>query len=83
MAGIINARIDLSKIDESKITEKDGKKWLSISIVINNEADTYDNNVSLSISQSKEERENKVPKNYIGNGKVVWTDGKISKPEKF
>lgn len=83
MAGIINARIDLSKIDTAKITEKDGKKWLSISIVINNEADTYDNNVSLSISQSKEERENKVPKNYIGNGKVVWTDGKISKPEKF
>ena len=32
--------------------------------------------------QSKEERENKVPKKYIGNGSVVWNDGKITNAEK-
>ena len=28
-------------------------------------------------AQSKEEREAKTNKTYIGNGKVVWTDGNI------
>ena len=61
MSAIISASIDLSKIDKSKIFEKDGKKWLSISISINDETN-YDNNVGISIAQSKEEREAKTPK---------------------
>ena len=28
-------------------------------------------------SQTKEEREAKVARNYLGNGKVVWTDSNI------
>jgi hypothetical protein len=32
--------------------------------------------------QTKEERDAKAPKQYIGNGKVFWTDGKITKAEK-
>jgi hypothetical protein len=32
--------------------------------------------------QTAEERAAKSPKNYIGNGKVFWTDGKISVPVK-
>ena len=34
------------------------------------------------MSQSKEEREAKEAKTYIGNGKVVWTDGVITKADK-
>jgi len=33
-------------------------------------------------SQTKEERDAKVQKNYLGNGKVVWTDGNITLAEK-
>ena len=38
-------------------------------------------NVSVTDSQSKEEREAKAPKTYIGNGKVVWTDGQVTRAE--
>ena len=42
----------------------------------------YGNNVAITDSQTKEEREAKKPKNYLGNGKVVWTDGNIVLAEK-
>lgn len=81
MSSIINASIDLSKIDKSKIYEKDGRKWLSLQISVNDNLDNYGNNASVSIGQSKEEREAKTPKIYLGNGKVTWTDGNIYKAE--
>ena len=73
MATIINASIDLCKISKSKIKEVNGKKWLSISIVLNDEADEYGYTVSISENQTQEERANKDKKNYLGNGKVAWT----------
>ncbi len=33
-------------------------------------------------SQTKEEREAKMPKTYLGNGKVLWTDGKVTLAER-
>ena len=42
-----------------------------------NDETRYGNNASVTISQTQEEREAKKPKQYIGNGKVVWTDNKI------
>jgi len=76
MSAIINASIDLSKVDNSKVFEKDGKKWLNLSISINDETN-YGNNVGIALAQSKEEREAKQPKTYLGNGKVVWNNNII------
>jgi hypothetical protein len=80
---IINASIDVSKIDKSKIQSvdkdgnpfKNGAKYYSVSISIFDEADKYGNNVSIVQAQSKEEREGNVNKVYIGNGKVVFDKG--------
>ena len=33
-------------------------------------------------SQTKEERDAKVQKTYLGNGKVVWTDGTVTLAER-
>lgn len=55
---------------------------VSITISINDETSQYGSNVSGWVGQSKEEVEAKKPKYYVGNGKVFWTDGKISKPVK-
>ena len=52
--------------------EKETKR--SITILISDKVDNYGNNVSAWIAQSKEEREAKTPKKYIGNGKVVFID---------
>lgn len=72
MAKLISASIDLTKIDKSKIVEKDGKKWYNITIALNDEKDTYGNNVAISQGQTKDESAAKVKKVYLGNGKVVW-----------
>lgn len=81
MSTIISASIDLAKIDKSKIYEKDGKKYLSLQISVNDET-KFGNNVSIAIGQTKDEREAKADKTYLGNGKVVWTDGKVTVAEK-
>jgi hypothetical protein len=48
---------------------------------IGDKQDDYGNNASVFVQQSKEDREAKTHKQYVGNGKVVWTDGKIVKAE--
>ena len=42
----------------------------------------YDQNISAYVAQTKEEREAKKPKFYVGNGKTFYTDGKIQVPAK-
>lgn len=61
--------------------QKKGEKGISITISANDETNQYGQNVGSFVSQSKEEREAKKEKFYIGNGKVFWTDGKITKAE--
>ena len=75
MASIINASINLNHIDKSKIIEGKKGKYLPISIVINDEVDQFGNQGPITIAQSKEEREAKSAKTYLGNVKVVWTNG--------
>ena len=48
---------------------------------VNDKQDDYGNNASIFVAQSKEDRESKVKKNFVGNGKVAWTDGNIVKAE--
>jgi hypothetical protein len=73
MAKIINASIDLAKIDKTRITEKNGQKWYQIQVILNDEKDKFGNDVSIQQSQTKEEREAKKTKVYLGNGKVSWS----------
>jgi len=51
MSSIVSASIDLTKIEESKVIEKNGKRWLNLTISINDTTDTYGNNASVSINQ--------------------------------
>jgi hypothetical protein len=74
MGTLINASLDVSKITKSKI--KDGR-WLNVTISINDETGTYGHNTGVYESLSKDERDAGEKRNYIGNGKVVWTDGTI------
>lgn len=62
------------------IKGKDGYKNYTISI--SDETNQYGQNVVMYEQQSKEDRENKVQKKYIGNGSVIWNDGKITNAEK-
>jgi hypothetical protein len=79
MATLINASIDLTKVDKTKLVKG---KYLNLTIAVNDNLDNYGNNVSLTIQQSKEERDLKTSKRYLGNGKVVYTNGDVKVAEK-
>ena len=65
-----------------KVLELKNQDGISLNVSIGDETNQWGQNVSVSVSQTKDERESKKDKFYIGNGKVFWTDGKITKAEK-
>ena len=69
----------MSKITKSKIKDM---KYLDVTISVDDATNQWGKNASIYESQTKEEREAKAPKAYIGGGKVVWTDGSIKVAEK-
>lgn len=78
MSSIINLSIRVDKLPKEKFVKgKDGAVYFNCTLSINDEANQWGQNVSLTDSQTKEERESKKAKVYLGNGNVVWTDGKI------
>ena len=73
MAQLISASIDVTKITKSKLYKGEKGTYLNITISINDEIDQYGNQVGIIESLTKEENDAKVKKNYLGNGKIVWT----------
>jgi len=73
MNTLYTGSICLSDIDKSKIvkSEKNGKLYLSVDIWVNEQPDNYGNIGSINVRQSKEEREAKEKKTYIGNFKQL------------
>ena len=91
MASIIKASINLNEIPKDKIYVGKKGKYLPITITINDEVDQFGNQGPVVVEQSKEEREAKVAKVYLGNVKIlvehsVKKDGEfllVVRPEKL
>jgi hypothetical protein len=75
MASIIKASINLSEIPKDKIIPGKKGKYLPITITINDESDQFGNQGPIVVAQTKEERDAKEKKTYLGNVQVVWTNG--------
>ena len=75
MASIIKTSIDLHKIPKDKIYIGKKGKYLPITITINDEPDQFGNQGPVVVEQTKDERDAKTAKTYLGNVKVVWTNG--------
>jgi hypothetical protein len=80
MALILAASINLNEIPKDKIIIGKKGKYLPISITLNDELDQFGNQGPIVVSQSKEEREAKSAKTYLGNIKVVWGNGVMPDP---
>jgi hypothetical protein len=80
MASIIKASIDVNKIPKDKIFVGKKGKYLPITITINDEIDQFGNQGPVVVEQTKEERDAKAPKTYLGNVKVVWSNGANVEP---
>ena len=74
MASIIATSIDLTKIPKDKIIDGKKGKYLPITITLNDELDQFGNQGPVVVQQTKEERDAKTEKVYLGNVKVVWTN---------
>ena len=75
MASIIKTSINLNSIPKDKIIQGKKGKYLPITITVNDEQDQFGNQGPVVVEQTKEERDVKAPKTYLGNIKVVWTNG--------
>lgn len=83
MSALINVSLRVDKLPKEKFVQgKDGAVYYNFTISVNDESNQWGQNVSLTDSQTKEEREAKKPKSYLGNGNVVWTNGTIQLAEK-
>ena len=83
MAGIIKGSIDLTKIPKDKIIQGKKGKYIPVSITVNDEEDQFGNFGPIIVDQTKEEREAKAAKTYLGNVGVVWSNGTFPSPPAF
>ena len=63
-------------LNKEKLTFNE-KGWANITVSISDDTNQYGQNAAAAVSQTKEQREAKEAKVYVGNGKVVWTDGNV------
>jgi hypothetical protein len=83
MSALINFSLRIDKLPKEKfVIGKDGAVTYYGTMSINDETNQFGQNAAITDSQTKEEREAKKPKTYLGNGKVVWSDGKITNATK-
>jgi hypothetical protein len=77
MSALINFSLDVAALPKEKfVSAANGKVYVNLTMAVNDET-KYGNNTSIYVSQTKEEREAKKQRQYLGNGKVVWTDNNI------
>ncbi len=78
MSQLISISISAESLESApKNVAKNGKTYYGLTLSVNDSADKYGKNVSVYSEQSKEEREKKTPRHFVGQGKVIWGHGKI------
>jgi len=82
MGALINVSINLDKLDKSKIIKGKKGNYYKLTLSVQDETSAFGDNASLFDTQSKEERDAKTNRNYVGNGSVIWTDGNIVAAER-
>lgn len=82
MGALINVSINLDKLDKSKIIKGKKGNYYNLTLSVQDETSPFGDNASIYDSQSKEERDAKTNRNYVGNGSVIWTDGNIVAAER-
>lgn len=71
----------MSSLISISIKGNDGQ-YKDYTLSVSDEANKFGQNVSMWVTQTEEERNSKKPRTFVGNGRVVWTDGKINKVDK-
>jgi len=76
MSKLVSISLDVTKINKSELITGEKGTYLNLTVSLNDEADKFGNTVSAWQSQTKEQREAKENRNFLGNGKVLFdSDG--------
>ena len=79
MSTIINCSIDVDSISADKIVKHaNGKRYWKFSVMERKEPDQYGNTHYVIETQSKDERDAKAPKNYLGSSGKAFTFGQTN-----
>lgn len=73
MAEILSVSINIDKVDMTKIYNGAKGRYLNLTVAVNDTKDQFDQDVQVWQEQSKEERDAKVDRNFLGGGKKLWT----------
>ena len=75
MGHMLSLRLNVAALPQDKMVK--GKKGVYIDLTLNidDQENEYNQSVSSWISQSVEERDNKKPRVWTGNGRVFWSNG--------
>jgi len=83
MAGIMKVNLNLDNIPKDKIYKGKKGSYLTVVVTVNDDVDQFGNQGPVYVDQTKEERDSKEAKTYLGNVKVVWTNGDFPEPAPF
>jgi len=72
MSKLLSVSLDVTKINKSELITGAKGTYLNLTISLNDEEDKFGNTVSAWQSQSKEQREAKEDRNFLGNGKILF-----------
>lgn len=71
MSKLVSIKIDVTKIDKSRLYKGKKGTYLDAMVILNEYTDQYGNNGMITQSVSKEERQSGVKGNILGNVKVI------------
>lgn len=57
-----------------KTVKAKNEKGVEITVSLDDKENQFGQNVSAYVSQSKEQRDKKTPRYYVGNGKTFWSN---------
>ena len=71
MSALINVSINLDKLPKQKIVKGKTGNFYNFTLSVNDDTNQYGQNVSVFDSQTKEEREAKKAKDYLGRRSIT------------
>lgn len=75
MSHLLSFRLNVKNLPKDKMVKGEKGVYIDLTFSLNDEENEYNQSVSAWIAQSQEERENNQKRNYVGNGRVIWSDG--------
>jgi hypothetical protein len=80
MSKLVSISLDVTKINKSELITGEKGTYLNLTVSLNDTPDKFGNTVSAWQSQTKEQREAKVNRTFLGNGKVLFDSEGVKTP---